>query len=244
MLNSTTGILVSLNHFRSAIKLTFIGTQPIGPASQILNRGRGRPKGSKNREKIDNNATLNERREQREVETQTTSHAYSFTNDAGKPREVGYQMIGNDATYATYLNDTAGKQNVENQKTNYADLVTDNRESRESGYQKIGDDATYLNNTAGKPREVEEHPDQAPQVSAKYLEVVDLDEDGDEKAYCFCRSVGQGDMIACDTPTCPYEWFHWRCVGLQSAPLGTWLCPVCIGIRKFNRSKKSKKKIK
>jgi inhibitor of growth protein 3 len=34
-------------------------------------------------------------------------------------------------------------------------------------------------------------------------------------------------MVACDNESCPFEWFHWTCVGLKSEPVGTWICPVC-----------------
>jgi inhibitor of growth protein 3 len=49
----------------------------------------------------------------------------------------------------------------------------------------------------------------------------------DTKAYCTCRSVSHGDMVACDNDNCPYEWFHWKCVGLTREPLGTWYCEEC-----------------
>ncbi|EEH48293.1 uncharacterized protein PADG_04377 [Paracoccidioides brasiliensis Pb18] len=54
------------------------------------------------------------------------------------------------------------------------------------------------------------------------------DEGGeDTKTYCTCRSVSHGDMVACDNDECPYEWFHWKCVGLTREPLGTWYCDEC-----------------
>ncbi len=53
------------------------------------------------------------------------------------------------------------------------------------------------------------------------------DEGGDDKKYCLCHNVSYGDMVACDNDNCPYEWFHWSCVGLKSEPNGTWYCPVC-----------------
>ncbi|TPX08887.1 uncharacterized protein E0L32_009591 [Thyridium curvatum] len=56
---------------------------------------------------------------------------------------------------------------------------------------------------------------------------VDEDEAGDDKKYCICQNVSFGDMVACDNDDCPYEWFHWSCVGLKSEPNGTWFCPVC-----------------
>ncbi|KAL3424862.1 PHD-finger domain-containing protein [Phlyctema vagabunda] len=55
----------------------------------------------------------------------------------------------------------------------------------------------------------------------------DDDEGGDDKKYCTCQTVSYGDMVACDNQSCPYEWFHWSCVGLKSEPVGTWICPVC-----------------
>lgn len=56
---------------------------------------------------------------------------------------------------------------------------------------------------------------------------VDDDEAGDDKKYCICQNVSFGDMVACDNDACPYEWFHWSCVGLKSEPNGKWFCPVC-----------------
>jgi inhibitor of growth protein 3 len=54
----------------------------------------------------------------------------------------------------------------------------------------------------------------------------DADE-GDNQKYCICQKVSFGDMVACDNEECPFEWFHWPCVGLKSEPEGTWICPVC-----------------
>lgn len=65
----------------------------------------------------------------------------------------------------------------------------------------------------------------------------DDDEEGsDDKKYCLCHHVSYGDMVACDNGSCPYEWFHWSCVGLKSEPTGKWYCPVC--------TEKSQKKTK
>lgn len=45
-----------------------------------------------------------------------------------------------------------------------------------------------------------------------------------EEVYCFCRNVSYGPMVACDNPACPFEWFHYGCVGLKQAPKGKWYC--------------------
>jgi hypothetical protein len=47
------------------------------------------------------------------------------------------------------------------------------------------------------------------------------DDEGDEEpTYCYCGGVSYGEMVACDGPSCPREWFHLDCVGLQKAPKG------------------------
>ncbi|KAK3337048.1 inhibitor of growth proteins N-terminal histone-binding-domain-containing protein [Cercophora scortea] len=56
---------------------------------------------------------------------------------------------------------------------------------------------------------------------------IDEDEAGDDKKYCMCQNVSYGDMVACDNEDCPFEWFHWSCVGLKSEPNGKWYCPSC-----------------
>ncbi|KAI0390511.1 hypothetical protein F5Y17DRAFT_54765 [Xylariaceae sp. FL0594] len=56
---------------------------------------------------------------------------------------------------------------------------------------------------------------------------MDDDEDEEGKRYCLCQAVSYGDMVACDNNSCPYEWFHWSCVGLKSEPQGRWYCPAC-----------------
>jgi len=53
------------------------------------------------------------------------------------------------------------------------------------------------------------------------------DEGDDNKLYCICHSVSHGNMVACDNENCPYEWFHWECVGMTQEPKGRWLCTEC-----------------
>lgn len=61
-------------------------------------------------------------------------------------------------------------------------------------------------------------------------EVFDVDwqyVDPNEPRYCICEQVSYGDMVGCDNPSCPIEWFHYGCVGLTDAPKGKWFCPQC-----------------
>ena len=57
------------------------------------------------------------------------------------------------------------------------------------------------------------------------------DEDGgdDGRKYCTCHGVSYGSMVACDNAECPYEWFHWSCVGITKEPQGRWYCDECRG---------------
>ena len=47
--------------------------------------------------------------------------------------------------------------------------------------------------------------------------------------YCYCRQgEDERPMIACDNPSCPYQWFHFECVGLSRQPKSKyWYCPDC-----------------
>ena len=48
-----------------------------------------------------------------------------------------------------------------------------------------------------------------------------------EELYCICGRGEDGYMIACDNPTCPYQWFHFSCIGMESKPNGSWFCDRC-----------------
>lgn len=51
--------------------------------------------------------------------------------------------------------------------------------------------------------------------------------DPDEPTFCICDNVSYGDMVACDNPSCPIDWFHFKCVGLTAVPKGEWFCSQC-----------------
>ncbi|XP_053960188.1 inhibitor of growth protein 3-like [Anastrepha ludens] len=48
-----------------------------------------------------------------------------------------------------------------------------------------------------------------------------------QPCYCICNKISYGRMIACNNRTCPYEWFHFPCVGIKRPPKGKWYCPLC-----------------
>lgn len=53
--------------------------------------------------------------------------------------------------------------------------------------------------------------------------------DPSEPKYCHCQRISFGEMIACENPDCPYEWFHFGCVALteENRPKGKWFCKDC-----------------
>lgn len=61
--------------------------------------------------------------------------------------------------------------------------------------------------------------------------------DANEPRYCVCQNVSYGDMVACDNRECPYEWFHYACVGITAPPKGKWYCPQCTVSMKRRRQK-------
>ncbi|XP_064610405.1 inhibitor of growth protein 4-like [Liolophura sinensis] len=63
-------------------------------------------------------------------------------------------------------------------------------------------------------------------------DVLDMPVDPNEPTYCLCHQVSYGEMIGCDNPDCPIEWFHFACVGLNMKPKGKWFCPRCTEERK------------
>ena len=53
--------------------------------------------------------------------------------------------------------------------------------------------------------------------------------DPNEPRYCICNQVSYGDMVACDNADCPYEWFHYPCVGVTAPPKVSVRCGARAG---------------
>jgi len=66
-------------------------------------------------------------------------------------------------------------------------------------------------------------------------EVLDMPVDPNEPTYCLCQQVSYGEMVGCDNPDCPIEWFHFGCMDLHSKPKGKWFCPKCLPMFKKKR---------
>ncbi|XP_022169997.1 inhibitor of growth protein 3-like [Myzus persicae] len=72
-----------------------------------------------------------------------------------------------------------------------------------------------------------------------FIDIMTTDDDKIDEyhnlRYCICNEVAYGEMIACDNRKCPREWFHYSCVGIQSAPTGKWYCLDCASKMKKRR---------
>lgn len=66
------------------------------------------------------------------------------------------------------------------------------------------------------------------------------DEADDNTPYCTCQSPSYGDMIGCDNPGCPYEWFHLICVDMEQPLPDKWYCDEC-RVKMASSGRKKKK---
>jgi len=118
--------------------------------------------------------------------------------------------------------------------------AVDDTESRRSTSQRArsgtpsraaaGSAAAQAHATTGPPSKKQQEGERGgggPRKEDTEMADAEDEEGGDDKKYCLCQNVSFGDMVACDNEKCPYEWFHWSCVGLKSEPNGKWYCPVC-----------------
>ncbi|XP_041633097.1 inhibitor of growth protein 5 isoform X1 [Drosophila kikkawai] len=98
--------------------------------------------------------------------------------------------------------------------------VNQEKETRKGGAQK-------------KAAEVDDSEKESSHTAATHpSDVMDMPVDPNEPTYCLCHQVSYGEMIGCDNPDCPIEWFHFACVGLTTKPKGKWFCPKCTQDRK------------
>lgn len=61
--------------------------------------------------------------------------------------------------------------------------------------------------------------------------------------YCYCKQPADSDLIGCDNPNCPIEWFHTSCLKIKAIPNGKWYCPDCRKLPKFIVKRGLKRKL-
>uniref|UniRef100_A0A9J7X1W8 Inhibitor of growth family, member 5a n=1 Tax=Cyprinus carpio carpio TaxID=630221 RepID=A0A9J7X1W8_CYPCA len=98
--------------------------------------------------------------------------------------------------------------------------LKEKRRSKGRGRKSSDDDSPRKKKTKNSPEFSESilpvHPS----------DVLDMPVDPNEPTYCLCHQVSYGEMIGCDNPDCPIEWFHFACVDLTTKPKGKWY--VCV----------------
>lgn len=58
-----------------------------------------------------------------------------------------------------------------------------------------------------------------------------LESSSSEPKYCWCRGSEEGAVVACDREQCPFQWFHFECIGIRLGPPPCqWYCPDCQGL--------------
>jgi len=55
----------------------------------------------------------------------------------------------------------------------------------------------------------------------------DAGDQDDQSLYCYCRKRSYGEMVACDNPNCPYQWFHINCLQIKGSLPESWYCQDC-----------------
>ena len=127
---------------------------------------------------------------------------------------------------------SANANNANNSGAGISTTVTASKKSlaaaaRRRANKKSSTPASNQENSAGdEDVEMEDAEDENDEGEEEEEEEEEEDA-ADDKKYCTCRSVSYGNMVACDNEACPYEWFHWSCVGIKAEPAGKWFCPDC-----------------
>ncbi|KAH8403360.1 hypothetical protein KR222_011353 [Zaprionus bogoriensis] len=126
---------------------------------------------------------------------------------------------GNHSNSASGANLNASSCAAQGSKKKKSKLIQE-KETRKGGAQK-------------KAADVDDSEKESSHTAATHpSDVMDMPVDPNEPTYCLCHQVSYGEMIGCDNPDCPIEWFHFACVGLTTKPKGKWFCPKCSQDRK------------
>ncbi|XP_027015228.1 inhibitor of growth protein 5a isoform X2 [Tachysurus fulvidraco] len=181
--------------------------------------------------------------EQRVEHLQKIQSAYSkckeYSDDKVQLAMQTYEMVDKhirrlDADLARFENelkeklDVSGYESPESRalKKGGGRGLKDKRGSKGRGRKCSDDDSPRKKNIKNSPDFQESllpvHPS----------DVLDMPVDPNEPTYCLCHQVSYGEMIGCDNPDCPIEWFHFACVDLTTKPKGKWFCPRCTQDRK------------
>ncbi|XP_048861023.1 LOW QUALITY PROTEIN: inhibitor of growth protein 5-like [Brienomyrus brachyistius] len=148
-----------------------------------------------------------------------------------------YEMVDKhirrlDADLARFENelkeklDTSGYESPDGKDLKKTKNPKEKRSSRTRGKKGSDEDSP-------RKKKMKNGPDFSNSLLAVHpSDVLDMPVDPNEPTYCLCHQVSYGEMIGCDNPDCPIEWFHFACVDLTTKPKGKWYCPRCTQDRK------------
>ncbi|KAH9903566.1 hypothetical protein F4778DRAFT_734687 [Xylariomycetidae sp. FL2044] len=173
-------------------------------------------------------------REAKIKKKKTSARGRALTEDADAEAKAVLEMSGQRLLVLATL---AGGSSGHEQEEEVDAMDEDGDEDQvEASFMTAVDDMEQLEAGNDDENELEQSKDDKDE---------DEDEDGPGRKHCLCQQASSGTMIACDSPACPYVWFHLRCVGLTSAPRASahWLCPECRGdqgVKKKLRPRRTK----
>lgn len=64
---------------------------------------------------------------------------------------------------------------------------------------------------------------------------VQVDVAQENPVWCICRGEEYGTMIYCENPLCVIQWFHFGCLGMETARKGDWYCANCQLVNQRNQ---------
>lgn len=105
--------------------------------------------------------------------------------------------------------------------------MSDNNQNQASDQERR--DSKEAEAAAELLRAVEEAGSDGEEVKEEEVKEEVQEAEEKDRVYCYCNGPGTGRMVACDGPRCVREWFHFRCVGLKTAPTTKkWYCDDCL----------------
>ncbi|KAL4708987.1 hypothetical protein ACJJTC_005848 [Scirpophaga incertulas] len=161
-----------------------------------------------------------------------TVHATHHTHDHGH---------GLTATH-TQSTSVHGHTTTSHSHTNSSTSSNKRQKQKKTSYSSTSSVSTHSQQTAAIASR-----SSSPTVVGNVVSNVPIEEpieeewtyDPNEPRYCICNQVSYGDMVACDNQDCPYEWFHYPCVGITAPPKGKWYCPQCQSARRNRNHRKN-----
>ncbi|KAI1891369.1 hypothetical protein AGOR_G00143110 [Albula goreensis] len=180
--------------------------------------------------------------EQRVEHLQKIQAAYSkckeYSDDKVQLAMQTYEMVDKhirrlDADLARFENELKEKMEVSGYESpDGKSLKKSNRSLKDKKAPK-GRGRKGSDEDSPREKKIKSSPEPSDSVIGVHpSDVLDMPVDPNEPTYCLCHQVSYGEMIGCDNPDCPIEWFHFGCVDLATKPKGKWFCPRCTLDRK------------